>query len=73
MNICADIFKTLEAGPTLLERVITCDDSWFFTYDRKKNNNQCIGRAPIRKGKSWDEIQSHDDYVFLQKCFVKKI
>lgn len=27
MNICAEIMKTHETDPTLLERVIACDDS----------------------------------------------
>lgn len=33
MEICSDILKNIKKDPDLLHRVITCDESWFFTYD----------------------------------------
>lgn len=33
MTICSDTLKNIESDPNFLERVITCDESWFFTYD----------------------------------------
>lgn len=33
VDVCADTLEAIENDPTLLERVITCDESWFFTYD----------------------------------------
>ncbi|MGP1934012.1 MAG: hypothetical protein ACTS8P_06140, partial [Arsenophonus sp. NC-XBC3-MAG3] len=33
MNTCADTLKNIEKDPKFLGRVITCDESWFFTYN----------------------------------------
>nr|CAH7740212.1 unnamed protein product [Callosobruchus chinensis] len=32
-NICIDIMQQLEADPGLLEKVVTCDETWIFQYD----------------------------------------
>ncbi|GFX89522.1 protein GVQW3 [Trichonephila clavipes] len=32
-NVCTDILDAIKNDPNLLEKVITCDESWFFTYD----------------------------------------
>ena len=33
MNIAQDCLEQVESDPTLLDRVITGDESWFFQYD----------------------------------------
>ncbi|KAJ8942387.1 hypothetical protein NQ318_016635 [Aromia moschata] len=33
MNICADILSNIDTDTALLDTVITCDESWCFTYD----------------------------------------
>lgn len=32
-NICTDTLNVIENDPNFVGRVITCDESWFFTYD----------------------------------------
>ena len=29
-NLCTDTLNAIENDPNLLERIITCDESWFF-------------------------------------------
>jgi len=36
MNICADILQNTENYPNILENIITCDESWFFSIRRRK-------------------------------------
>lgn len=33
MNICSQTLKTIKKNPELIEKVITCDELWFVTYD----------------------------------------
>ena len=51
MNICGDILQNTENDPNFLENIITCNESWFFQYDKKVSANPCIGRAPIHEDK----------------------
>jgi len=52
MNICADILQNTEKDPSILENVITCDEScFFFNTIRKVSANPCTGRAPVHQGK----------------------
>lgn len=32
-NMCTDTLDGLKSGPNSLERVLICDESWFFTHD----------------------------------------
>ena len=45
MNICADILENTENDPNFLEKVMTCDES-FFNTTQKVSANSCTGRAP---------------------------
>lgn len=46
MEICSDILKNIRKDPELLERVITCDESWFFTYDPETKRQSMHWKSP---------------------------
>ena len=48
-NLCTDTLNATENDPNLLERIITCDESWFFTYDPETKRNPCTGRAQLHR------------------------
>lgn len=46
MTICSDTLKNIESDPNFLERVITCDESWFFTYDPETKRQSMHWKSP---------------------------
>lgn len=46
MEICSDILKNIKKDPDLLERVITCDESWFFIYDPETKRQSMHWKSP---------------------------
>ncbi|XP_025266745.1 protein GVQW3-like [Camponotus floridanus] len=46
MNICVDLLNNISADPGLLDRVITCDESWFFTYDPETKRQSMHWKSP---------------------------
>ena len=46
MNICADILNNIDIDPDFLETVITCDESWFFTYDPETKRQSMLWKSP---------------------------
>ncbi|GFX00422.1 protein GVQW3 [Trichonephila clavipes] len=48
-NVCIDILDAIKNDPNLLEKVITCDESWFFTYDLEQSANPCIGSLQLHQ------------------------
>ncbi|GFW01038.1 protein GVQW3 [Trichonephila clavipes] len=48
-NVCTDILDAIKNDPNLLEKVITCDESWFLRMIRKQNANPCIGRLQLHQ------------------------
>ncbi|GFV45528.1 protein GVQW3 [Trichonephila clavipes] len=45
-NVCTDILDAIKNDPNLLEKVITCDESWFFTYDLKTKRQSMHLKTP---------------------------
>ncbi|GFU42261.1 putative mariner transposase [Trichonephila clavipes] len=46
-NVCTDILDAIKNDPNLLEKVITCDESWILRKIRKQSANPCIGRLQL--------------------------
>lgn len=44
--ICSDILQNIESDPTFLQNVITCDESWFFTYDPETKRQSMHWKSP---------------------------
>ena len=64
--ICSDILENIKRDPTFLQNVITCDESWFFTYDPETKRQSMHWKSPDspRQKKSTNvkiEIQGNDD------------
>lgn len=54
-EICSDLLQCARSDLDLLKSVITCDETWLFTYDLgKQMNNLCTGR--LRES---FEVQGH--------------
>ncbi|GFV24023.1 mariner Mos1 transposase [Trichonephila clavipes] len=45
-NVCTDILDAIKNDPNLLEKVITCDESWFFTYDPETKRQSMHWKTP---------------------------
>lgn len=45
-QICSDILENIENDATFLERVITCDESWFFIYDPETKRQSMHWKSP---------------------------
>lgn len=45
-NVCTDTLNAIENDPNFLERVITCDESWFFTYDPETKRQSMHWKGP---------------------------
>lgn len=45
-NVSTDILNNLATDPDLLDRVITCDESWFFTYDPETKRQSMHWKSP---------------------------
>lgn len=45
-NICTETLIAIENEPNFLERVITCDESWFFTYDPETKRQSMHWKTP---------------------------
>lgn len=45
--VCTDTLNAIENDPNFLERVITCDESWFFTYDPETKRQSMHLKGPI--------------------------
>ncbi|GFX69366.1 mariner Mos1 transposase [Trichonephila clavipes] len=45
-NVCTDILDVIKNDPNLLEKVITCDESWFFTYDPETKRQSMHWKTP---------------------------
>jgi len=46
MNICVDILQNIENDPYFLEKVITCDESWFFQYNPESKRQSMHWKSP---------------------------
>jgi len=46
VNICTGILTNIETDPTFLDRVITCDESWLFTYDPETKRQSMHRKSP---------------------------
>ena len=44
--ICSDILENIKRDPTFLQNVITCDESWFFTYDPETKRQSMHWKSP---------------------------
>jgi len=42
-ELCLDLLQRVENEPDLLNSIITCDETWVFTYDPETKRNQCSG------------------------------
>ena len=68
-NVSTDTLNAIENDPNLLERIITCDKSWFFTYDPETKRQSIHWKSPTspraKKARmSSIKIQSNDDCFF---------
>ncbi|GFS88083.1 protein GVQW3 [Trichonephila clavipes] len=45
-NVCTDILDAIKNDPNLLEKVITCDESRFFTYDPETKRQSMHWKTP---------------------------
>ncbi|GFS78965.1 protein GVQW3 [Trichonephila clavipes] len=45
-NVCTDILDAIKNDPNLLEKVITCDESCFFTYDPETKRQSMHWKTP---------------------------
>ncbi|GFV97154.1 protein GVQW3 [Trichonephila clavipes] len=45
-KVCTDILDAIKNYPNLLEKVITCDESWFFTYDPETKRQSMHWKTP---------------------------
>ncbi|GFX48184.1 mariner Mos1 transposase [Trichonephila clavipes] len=45
-NVCTDILDAIKNDPNLLEKVITCDESWRFTYDPETKRQSMHWKTP---------------------------
>ncbi|XP_058810647.1 protein GVQW3-like [Phymastichus coffea] len=45
-NICIDTLNAIAKDSDLLEKVITCDESWFFTYDPETKRQSMHWKSP---------------------------
>ncbi|GFV00358.1 mariner Mos1 transposase [Trichonephila clavipes] len=45
-NVCTDILDAIKNDPNSLEKVITCDESWFFTYDPETKRQSMHWKTP---------------------------
>ncbi|GFV86352.1 protein GVQW3 [Trichonephila clavipes] len=45
-NVSTDILDAIKNDPNLLEKVITCDESWFFTYDPETKRQSMHWKTP---------------------------
>ena len=42
-ELCLDILQSIENEPDLLNSIITCDETWVFTYDPETKRQSCSG------------------------------
>nr|CAH7719676.1 unnamed protein product [Callosobruchus chinensis] len=67
-NICIDIMQQLEADPGLLEKVVTCEETWIFQYDPETKRQSMQEDSIITKNeKSSNEqikTEGHVDNFF---------
>ncbi|GFV07710.1 putative mariner transposase [Trichonephila clavipes] len=45
-NVCIDILYAIKNDPNLLEKVITCDEFWFITYDPETKRQSMHWKTP---------------------------
>ncbi|GFV99942.1 mariner Mos1 transposase [Trichonephila clavipes] len=45
-SFCTDILAAIKNDPNLLEKVIICDESWFFTYDPETKRQSMQWKTP---------------------------
>ncbi|KAL4136294.1 hypothetical protein QTP88_007842 [Uroleucon formosanum] len=68
MSISQDCLEQVEADPTLLDRVITGDESWYFQYDpeTKRQSQQWLSPGAARPKKArMSKSSENDDDLFL--------
>ena len=55
LNICFDILENIQNDPKFLEKVMTCDESWFFQYDPETKRQSMHWKSPSspRQKKAW--------------------
>ena len=46
LHVCQDILQQLQTDATLLEKVITGDESWIFEYDPETKRQSCQWKSP---------------------------
>ena len=46
LDVCQDILQQLQTNATLLEKVITGDESWIFEYDPETKRQSCQWKFP---------------------------
>ena len=67
-NICTDTLNAIENDTNLLKRIITCDESWFFTYDpetkRQSLHWKSLSSLSQKSINDQVKIQSNDDCFF---------
>jgi len=68
-NVCTDTLNAIENDPNLLERIITCDESWFFTYDPETKRQSMHWKSPSssrqKKAKSGKVYHTYNTYIFM--------
>jgi len=72
MNIAQDCLEQVESDPTLLDRVITSDESWFFQYDpeTKRQSQQWLSPGAPRPKKA---RMSKFKVKTMMNCFFDSI
>lgn len=68
MSITEDCLEQAESDPTLLDRIITGDESWFFQYDRetKRQSQQWLSpNYPRPKKLAWTSWSENDAHLLL--------
>ncbi|GFX35819.1 putative mariner transposase [Trichonephila clavipes] len=45
-NVCTDILNAIKNDRNILEKIITCDESWFFTYDPEIKRQSMHWKTP---------------------------
>lgn len=63
-NICVDLSNSIQNDSKLFYRVITCDESWFFTYDPEASIDT-LEELKIIMAKSAVEIAKESTLNFI--------
>lgn len=69
MECCTDILEMIEADSCFLNKVVTCDESWVFTYDPESKRQSAqwkLATSPRpKKGKDEQVAREGHGYSFL--------